>query len=220
MRVGIILPTRGDRPEFLKNSIRMLEAQTLKPELIEIINDPPLNKEKDITYRYRMGYDRLRNKGLDLIAFWEDDDYYSPDYLEKMVRTWQEKGQPQLLGTDYTIYYHIKQFAYFYFHHTERSSQLSTLIKPDMNFTWCVDREPFTDNYLWTMCPEITQKVIFHPEKHLTIGIKHGIGMCGGKTHVDQQDRFIEKDHDKSFLKQHMDAESYKFYTNYFNQNL
>jgi len=224
IRVGIIIPDRNDRPELLKNCLRMLEAQTLQPEIIELINFHPNSHEKDITLRYRTGYEKLRNKGLDIIAFWENDDYYSKDYLEIMVNKWLEKGQPDMLGTDYTIYYHLRKIAYFVFHHIDRSSALSTLIKPDLKFPWCQDTDPYTDMYLWSQCHEIKNKVIFHPEKHITIGIKHGVGLPGGIGHTDELQIFINPDlkidengniRQYGFLEEHMDEESFNFYKNY-----
>lgn len=215
MRIGVIIPDRGDRPELLKNSLRMLEGQTLKPEIVELINFPSTSSEKDITLRYRTGYEKLKNKGLDIIAFWENDDYYCKDYLKIMTDKWVERGKPELLGTDYTIYYHIRELAYFTFHHSERSSASSTLIRPDLNFPWCIDSEPYTDMYLWSACPQIKDKVIFHPEKHIMLGIKHGVGLAGGIGHLDELQIFIEKDFSKEFMKTHMDEEGFIFYSNY-----
>lgn len=229
MRLGVIIPTRGDRPKLLENCLRQLKAQTFQPEIIELVNDTPLNKHPDITWRYRLGYDRLRNKGLDLIALIEDDDWYHPTYLEQIVNKWMEYGKPDLIGTDYTIYYNIKLFAHFIMIHSERASAMNTLIKPDMNFSWCPDHEPFTDMHLWDSKNEIKNKVVMQSqtarmgldygktsEKILSIGMKHGVGMCGGKSHVDRLHRYVNKDTDKSFLKQHIDAESFKFFSNYF----
>jgi hypothetical protein len=43
IKVGIIIPDRNDRPELLTNCMRMIEAQTLKPTVIELVNDKPKN---------------------------------------------------------------------------------------------------------------------------------------------------------------------------------
>ena len=82
--IGVIIPDRGDRPKFLENCLRMLKAQTMQPTIIEIVNDAPFSDEKDITLRYRLGYERLRNKEIEVIALIENDDWYAPDYLEIM----------------------------------------------------------------------------------------------------------------------------------------
>lgn len=209
MRVGIIIPDRGDRPEFLKNCLRMISNQTLQPSIIELVNDEPLSKECDITWRYRTGYDRLRNKELDIIALIENDDWYSPTYLETMVNEWINRGKPNIIGTDHTIYYHIGLFAHFTMHHTQRSSAMSTLIRPDLEFKWCQDNEPYTDIHLW----ESLKGIIFKPENTICMGIKHGVGLCGGRSHVDRLNRYVNKDENKDFLKKILDLDSYWFYS-------
>lgn len=217
IKLGIIIPDRGDRPLFLENCLRMIEAQTFKPTIIELINEPAKNTDCDITYRYRTGYDKLRNKGLDIIALMENDDFYAPTYLETMVKEWVKRGRPQLLGTDYTIYYQIELFGYMTMHHMERSSAMSTLIKPDMDFKWCADTVAYTDMYLWDESGLVGQ--VFHPDKHICIGIKHNVGLCGGYAHNPKKFyRFNERDNNKDFLRAHMDEKSFEFYANYFNQ--
>lgn len=218
MRIGIIIPSRGDRPLFLQNCLRMLDNQTVKPFYITVVDQQPKDNRCDITYRYRNGYDRCRNKGLDVIALMEDDDYYAPDYLETMIKKWEEFGRPDMLGTNHTIYYHIKLFAHFTMHHLSRSSAMSTLIKPDLNFNWCSDNEPFTDIHLWHSIGNKGNGNIFQPDKTICLGIKHGVGLCGGASHVDRLGRYTNLDHDHSFLKGVMDEDSYKFYSNYFKE--
>lgn len=231
LKIGILIPDRGDRPKFMENCIRMIKAQTLQPTIIEIVDDIPpphfVVKEKplmndklipntcDITWRYRTGYDRLRKKGLDAIFLWENDDWYAPNYLEIMCNEWEKRQRPDLLGHIYTIYYHIKLFGYFEMKHKTRSSAMNTLIKPDMHFNWCVDFDPYTDIHIWTQAGLNGQT--FDPKKHITLGIKHGVGLCGGRNHINKLHRFKTKDTDHAFLKSIMDQDSFEFYTNYFN---
>lgn len=212
MRIGVIIPTRGDRPLFLENCLRQLDSQTIRPCKISIINFKPEGDKCDITMRYRIGYHHLYGKDLDVIALIEDDDYYSPEYLETMVNYWTKEGKPDLLGLNHTIYYHIGIFEHFTMKHTRRSSAMNTLIKPDLDFDWCKDEDPYTDVHLWNT---LKGKIVA-PEKEICLGIKHGIGKCGGQNHTDKMERYINKDHDKSFLKSVMDKESFEFYSNYF----
>lgn len=204
----------------MENSLRMLKSQTFQPTIIEHVNDVPLNDDVDITYRYRKGYERLRNKGLDVIALWENDDWYAPNYLETMVSEWVKAGKPDLLGTSYTIYYHLKLSAHFTMHHMERSSAMSTLIKPDLEFKWCNDFEPYTDIHLWN--PNTGLKgMVFVPNTHLCLGMKHDVGKCGSFGHSTKKFfRYTEQDADKNFLKSIMDPESFDFYSNYFKNNI
>jgi hypothetical protein len=210
MRVAVLIPDRGDRNLFLQNCLRMMKAQTLQPSHIEIVNDPPKSSECDITWRYRTGYDRLRNKGFDVIALVENDDWYSPDYLKYMVNKWNALGNPELFGTNYTIYYHIKLAAYFTMQHDTRASAMNTLIKPDLDHIhWPVDHDPYTDLHLWKTLKGVSIK----PDRVISVGIKHGVGLCGGRSHVDRLHRY--KTPDNGFLKETLDPESYKFYSQY-----
>lgn len=217
LKIGIIIPDRNDRPKFLENCLRLIKNQTLQPEIVEIVNDEPLNSDIDITWRYRLGYDRLRNKGLDLIAFVENDDYYSPNYLEWWANKWQE-AKPDILGSNFTIYYHIGLRKYFTFHHEQRVSAMNTFIKPDLTFDWCEDNDPYTDIHLWSLTNKqgfeigrpILKGQIVHPPI-LSIGIKHGVGLCGGMGHTNRFHRFTHEDN--GFLSKHTDTESYVFYT-------
>lgn len=214
IKIGVIIPDRGDRSQFLRNCFRLMQNQTLKHVEVLCVASKPSSNECDITKRYRQGYDFYRGKGFDVIAFVENDDWYSPDYLETMVREWIKAGKPDLFGTRYTIYYNLRVFGYFPMHHESRSSAMSTLIKPDLNFEWCPDNEPYTDVWLYS---KLNYK-LFTPEKHICLGIKHGIGKTGGKSHTDRLDRYKTNtgklDTDKSFLKSIVDKESFEFYCN------
>lgn len=211
MKVAVLIPDRGDRPKFLANCLRMVNGQTLKPDHIELVNDPPPSEKKDITWRYRTGYERLRGKGFDVIALMENDDYYHPTYLETMVRQWEEHGRPEIFGCNYTVYYHIRLFAWFTMHHVTRSSAMNTLIRPGLDFPWTVDHDPYTDIWLW----KVLNGKIWEPPM-ICIGIKHGEGLSGGRNHTDRLGRFVNDDSDHEFLKEHMDDEGYGFYSAYF----
>ena len=212
MRVGIIIPDRNDRPDFLSNCLRMIYSQTLIPYHVEIVNDWPKSEKCDITYRYRIGYDRLRDKNLDVIALIENDDWYANNYLETMAKYWIREEKPNLLGLDHTVYYNIRLFAHFTMFHSTRSSAMNTLIKPDLEFDWGHDENPYADVHIWN----VLKGKIMVPEKEICLGIKHGVGKCGGQSHTCHLSRYINKDDDKIFLKKIMDKASFEFYSNYF----
>lgn len=207
MKIGVIIPDRNDRPKFTENCFRMMEKQTVKIDIIEHVNYIPKNDDCDITPRYRYGYDALRNKGLDIIALIENDDWYSPDYLEIMINKWVELGKPDIIGTNSTIYYHLGLHKYFTMYHDLRASAMNTLLKPDLDFPWCIDIEPYTDMHLW----KTLQGYAIKPHKLISIGMKHGIGKCGGRSHVDGLRRFVNEG--LSLLQENLDKESYEFYT-------
>jgi len=179
--------------------------------VIEDISYPAKNDKCDITERYIFGYKQFSpERNFDLIAFMENDDWYAPDYLHYMVKKWIEFGKPNLFGTNYTIYYHLKLKKYFTFRHMQRSSAMSTFIRPGLEFTWPADHDPYTDQWLW-MRSEIKNKVSFEPDHIICVGMKHGKGKVGGEFHTNGETRFINKD--EGFLENNLDPESYKFYS-------
>lgn len=216
IRVGIVIPDRGDRPEFMDNCLDMMNRQTLQPHITRIIDYKPVSDKVDITPRYRMGYEvmtaelKLSARRVDLIAFIENDDWYSPQYLEYMVEQWKKNNCPNLFGTNYTIYYHLKLRKYFTFRHIQRASAMNTFIRPGLKFEWPADHDPYTDQWLWLRA-EIPNKLSIEPEYIISVGMKHGIGKVGGEFHDSSLSRFINED--DGFLKNNLDPESYKFYT-------
>lgn len=241
IKVAVIVPDRNDRPEFLQNCIRMIKAQTRQPDILEIINYKPLTDAVDITQRYRTGYQMVSNQGADVVLFMENDDYYHPEYIEYMVRQWHLYGQPELLGHQYTIYYHLGLRKMCVFHHIHRSSAMNTLIKAGLSFDWGQDHNPYTDSHIWLNVSKLHKwkKVTTVPPQLLCIGIKHGVGKTGGEFHSTGLERFtrtndIKPDHliknsmgevyglynryrnndsKLDYLRLNMDAASYAFYS-------
>jgi|SRR5690242_465940 len=221
MNIAVLIPDRGDRPEFLKNCLRMINNQTLKPVEILIMNDPPTDDQVDITKRYRLGYQKLsdlntapnRKSGdplkVDLIAFIENDDWYAPNYLEVHAEAWNKFGQPIIFGTNYTIYYHLKMRRYYTMYHEGRSSAMNTFLKPNMNIDWGKDENPYTDIQLW----ENLRGGTVWNSPLVSIGMKHGIGKCGGFAHIDHLERYSYAD--AGFIERSIkaiDPESFEFY--------
>lgn len=220
MNIAVLIIHRGDRPRFLENLMRMINAQTLQPTEVYELGSPPENDVCDISKRYRLGYLHLSKVSkADVIAFMEVDDYYAPNYLEEMAKAWQEAGKPDLFGTTNTIYYNIKLFAYFKMQHYLSGIAMATLIKPNLDLGNVIDEDPYFDKHIYN---HITNKELFTPNKTICIGIKHGDGMTGGSYHHERLDRFTTNkgitDYDKSFLKANMDKDSFEFYSNYFKQ--
>lgn len=211
----------------------MLAAQTLQTPYIYAVDYPPLSNEKDITQRYKKGYNLFSdsdNKSgskikasdiIDLIAFVEDDDYYAPNYLETMADEWLRAGKPDIIGNSTSIYYHLRLKKYFSLNHPSRASAMNTLIKPGLVFPWCADNYEYTDAHLWKLAnikftnPPILKGHLFVPNKIISFGIKHGSGLVGGRFHNDRLERYVNDDADLSFLKQNCDAESFKFYSEF-----
>lgn len=212
MKIAVIIPDRNDRPEFLKACKSMLKSQTVQPDEIYIVNYPSKSQDCDITERYRIAYHWFDGMDYDVIFFMENDDYYAPNYIEQMLLMWQSAEKPDLFGIGYTYYYHLGLKKYVKFEHKRRASMMNTLIKPDLNFKWCVDNYAYTDAHLWQT---IKNRVTCFPETPISLGIKHGIGKSGGEYHKTRLERYDLgfNDSDFTFLREHTTPEMFDFYT-------
>lgn len=211
MKIGVLIPTRGDRPDFLIFALQQIEQQTRKPDFIEVVSDVPLSSKPDVTWRYRIGCDRLKAKGADIIVCWEDDDYYRPDYIERMIVGWENSNKPDLFGINSTIYYNITHQHWDLYRHGH-SSMMSTLIKASAigTFSWGDDNYSFTDMQLWTKTR--LSKITMAVKEPLAVGIKHGHGLCGGGGHHWPVDKFKNADHDFIKLGTWVTPEALNFY--------
>jgi len=209
IKIGVLIPTRGNRISFLQQAKHLLSKQTLQPDFIEVVDDEPLTAAVDITYRYRIGVDRLKAKGAGVILFWEDDDWYASNYIETMVNEWNKRGNPEIFGIGTTTYYHIGCNKYLTISHEKRSSMFCTMIRSTADITWCKDDYPYADVVVWDQLKGKT----FMPVKPICLGIKHGIGMVGGGGHTEDYKHYNKIDSAKSFLKSIV-GEDEGFYSN------
>lgn len=216
-KFGVICPDRGDRVLMLEQFHRLMDSQTIKPDILELVTYVPESDAIDISQRYRLGYDKLRNQGLDCILFIESDDWYSPNYIETMLRGWVDHGCPDMFGTNYTTYVNLRLGEgvvrkALTLHHAERSSMMSTLIKADLDLQWPDDSYPYTDSHLWIHCKN---RKTFAPENGwICLGLKGGYvkGLSGGSFHNDKLKMFTENVH---FLKV-VGEDNFKFYSENF----
>lgn len=214
-RIAVIIPDRNDRPHFTANCIRQLEAQTLKPHILCHKNYDPESDDYDITQRYRRGYEELSQRDdVDLIAFMENDDWYSADYLATMVKYWKSSGRPQVFGLNHSIYYHLRLGKWMKMQHPHRADNAQTLILPRLEFDWCPDNEPFTDVHIWKKAIDKNtgkrlQCLTFSPPHPIHIGFKHGFGKCGTQSHTSRFNRFTQE---TQLLKETLDPDSLTFF--------
>lgn len=188
----------------------MLRRQTRQPDIIELVNDAAKSDDIDITWRYRTGYARVGDRA-DCILFMENDDWYADNYIETMVEQWIAHDKPQIFGTCYTMYYNLAERKYKKWDHFRRSSAMSTLIVTGLEVNWGDDKNPYTDSWLWLRCKLVSR--VFKPAQPICMGIKHGIGLTGGLMHTTKLEKYKHEDPDFTFLKNWVDPESYKFYT-------
>lgn len=212
LKIAVVIPDRNDRKLFLEHSLKMLKNQTLQPDVIELVNDKAEGNGSDLTYRYRVGFERALKKGADVVLPWENDDWYRVDYISTMIRNWDRQGRSDIFGIGYSIYYHIINREFMRMDHGLRASMMNTLIskKGIEKIKYPDDKEIFLDLKLWSQLNGQT----FIPNDILSIGIKHNVGLCGGKAHKDGF-KYQKIDNDMTFLKGLIDKESLKFYENY-----
>ena len=181
-KIGIIIPTRGDRPNFLKFAIRQIERQTKSPHQIITVDNKPFNDQPDLCKRYKIGCRRALKSGCDLAIFWEDDDWYHKSYIEWITKKWVDNGKPDLLGINTTNYYHLKTNKRVRFKHEEHASAFNTVL--NVNFIpkirWPSNSTISLDKILWKQGKGI---LIPWDNTPLSIGIKHNIGKVGGGWH-------------------------------------
>jgi hypothetical protein len=210
MVLGVLIPDRGDRPEFLSNLFGMLSRQTIKPDHIDLVNFKPKGKGTDLTERVRIGFESLKSKGCDVVFIMENDDFYAPEYIETMLFLWELNDEPDIFGTDRTIYYHIEKREYKILGHSGRSSLMNTLLSTKANIKWPKDSEVFLDINLWRQLKGKAVRI----DKTISIGIKHGVGLCGGAGHDRME--FDFKDPFLSYLRSKVDSDSFDFYRSLF----
>jgi glycosyltransferase involved in cell wall biosynthesis len=215
MNISVLIPTRGDRPQFLSNAHRLLEAQTLKPTHVEVVDDPPKDAaKKDITWRYRIGCERIlaANPNTEAIVLIEDDDWYAHNYIETMYNNWINAGRPLVYGIGETIYYHLGMRAWLKYTHLPRASAMSTLMSAAgaSKMRWPDDNYVFTDIEIWK---KLTGKT-FIPDKPISIGIKgykEG-ALFGGIGHRWDLCQYKINDEELNWLKDKVDSTSFEFY--------
>ena len=210
MSIGVLVPTRGDRERFLANALNQLSEQTLQPDFVEVVDDKPLSDKPDVTWRYRIGLERLREKGCEAVICIEDDDWYHYAYIDRIMTAYQAAGCPDIFGIPNTIYYHLGYRKYTDLQHPGRSSMMSMVINPFAPLIFPDDNYSYLDYHLYTKNQHIRKATHKFPTP-MCIGIKHGIGMVGGGAH--KKDKVYKiADPDYEYLKKTIDKDSYLFY--------
>jgi hypothetical protein len=197
MTINLITPHQpGPRDQFLKKLDRYISRQTVKPDEWFVV-DHETGKEKDLTERVRVGLQMA--KYADLILIMEDDDWYSPDYIQVMADGWDAADRPKLIGIASTWYYHVGVNKFALLQHPNRSSLMSTGIAGTAvdQIKWPADEYIFLDIDLWRQLGGVamTQTV------PIAVGIKHGIGNTGGIGHRTDWKQYLD-DPNRDKLKQ------------------
>lgn len=173
-----ITPSRGDRPHLLKFCKYQLSRMTLKPDKSYFIDHPPTDDRKDLIARVRKGVELAQADGFDKVYIIEDDDFYVPNYFERM------EFDTDFVGCNRSLYYNLSNRTYEYLHHPEHSSLFCTGFKISAlrGFNWPEPQAVFLDLKLWRHAKRQNKKITLHHDS-IGVGIKHGIGVTGGSGH-------------------------------------
>lgn len=216
MKIGLLIPTRGDRELFLNQAKKLLAKQTRQPDAIEIIDFPGEPGVKDITKRYRIGFDLLFNKRkCDAVVLFEDDDYYAPEYVEYLISMWELYDKPELFGFNSTLYYNLLSKQYEIFYHPGRASACLTLVTPAiLKMQFPPDDYSYLDMIIWDKKKNPCYSVSIDQPRLLHAGIKHGVGLVGGSGHNIVRNYYKKVDNPSfQYLRSVIDAEDIGFYT-------
>jgi hypothetical protein len=198
-----ITPSRGDRPQFLEFCKHQLSRMTVKPVESFFITAPPLDGRYDIVWRINAGVVNAKLNGIDKVYIIEDDDYYPVDYFERMPI-----GENDIVGCPYSFYYNLRNRTYQQLVHVNRSSLFCTgfsISGMNIRFNRFKFDSPNFDLALWRESKKKKRK--FYDSG--AVGIKHGIGLCGGRGH---RSVLKHSDENMEWLKANVDSEAFEFY--------
>jgi hypothetical protein len=204
MKIGILIPTQGNRPNFLSNVLRYANSQTRKADKI-LVNNKGYNLETDLTIRVKEGLQEL-SKEVDWIFIFEDDDYYAPNYIESYLDQGLNLRKIKMIGQSRSLYYHLFERKWKELIHHGRSSLFQTAINSKFvnSLNFGKDEDVNLDMRLWQDkkdCLLIEEMSYKEQRQYISIGIKHGLGLCGGVGHIPRKMKYENNDDDYQFLR-------------------
>jgi glycosyltransferase involved in cell wall biosynthesis len=206
MKFCCIIPDRGDRPELTAHCLAQLARMTEKPDAVFHINHKPETERVDLIGRVKRGIAQAKAEGFEYVFIIENDDYYPPFYFERYLAEW---GNADFIGDDSTTYYNLRNQTHRTFLHKHRSSLFTTAFKISaLNlFDWndLNPETPFLDLKIWEYARHRKRKFVTSG----ALGVKHGVGLCGGKGHGF---KMPNTDPNLVWLKQNVDSGSFEFY--------
>jgi hypothetical protein len=205
METAAIIPTRGQERKVFSHYQRD-RAKALGYDHVFVIDHPPVKGVVDIYQRVAKGVQLAWYAGADWVSIIEDDDHYTLDYLSELKR-YMIPGI-DLIGINRTIYYHLFKQEYRVMVHPGRSSLFTTSFRPEI-FKWFpVNPSGYFDIALWASANR-TRLNLRLLDTDLALGMKHGIGLCGGNGHTMN---LGIRDPDLEYLKGWCDPGAFEFY--------
>lgn len=201
-KFAVIIPDRGDRPELTEHCFHQLSRMTRKPDEVIHVNFKPADEGYDLVERLHYGVMAAQGMGIDLCFVVENDDYYSPDYFERFGDM-----SADFFGDDLTFYYNLKNRTFKSFYHIGRSSLFTTGFRASKIEGFQFGGDNMIDIRLWKFAKEKGLKTSWINSG--CVGVKHGLGLCGGKGHQMNMDNYDPK---MNWLKGRVDQEAFEFY--------
>ena len=197
MKISIITAT-GNRRLAFKICQEWIKRQTLQPDEWIVVDDceeptrctmgqkvirpKPFWRPGQMTLQRNL-LEALKIVTGDIILIIEDDDWYSPNYIENMVKKFEtlSEGKPignssLLIGEGVSLYYNIRNYTYHYFNNLNYSSLFQTAFTKDLIpqinnlLTKYIDHLYFDGN-LWRDI-ENCNKIVFLTKSPWSIGMK------------------------------------------------
>lgn len=197
--IALLTPT-GNRREQLRNCVRWMQNQTYKGEVLWVITDDCIPTTIDVVKTYfdrnwtinilypkpawqtgqntqarnlYAGLRHIQNQDVSHIFIIEDDDYYRPVYLERMMSLFNGYD---VIGEMKTIYYNVVTRKWLRNMNTIHSSLFQTAITKDgLIDIFRSMGHKFIDAELW----KIAENKMLFQENDLAIGIKGMPGRAG-----------------------------------------
>lgn len=200
----ILTPTRGDRPKLLEHCRNQVRRFTASYNIHVLVDYKPKSFKPDLKDRIKEGYDEALRLGVDWVIIVEDDDYYPTDYLHKVL---MQCDKSDFIGCEFSYYYNLKNRTWDKLVHKGRSSLYTTAFRVSAmkNFAWNRADDVFLDINIWNYAKRFRRTFIDAG----AIGIKTGMGLCGGKGHKTV---FKNRDPELNWLQSRVDKESFEFY--------
>jgi len=207
----LITPT-GDRPESFALCEKWVGAQTFKDFFWIVVDDGhhetvvnsadmiirpealPLNKNSQ-GRNLRIALDQVDTP---YVAIIEDDDYYRPDYLEKMMTKIVDGGY-DIVGESCAFFYNIRFRKYKKIKNYRHAALCQTVLRKHMIpylLSAIKNNKIVYDLALWQLASSFGYKTFLFPKSESVVGIKGMPGRIGiGRGHKDTEG--WESDDDK-----------------------
>lgn len=213
------------RPEAWKLSELYMSRQTMQPIQWLVIDDDTPKTECTMgqEYHYRPEFrgrgslcKKVRyalEKGLvkgDMLVFWENDDYYAPNYLETAHARMQGVD---VAGEGQAIYYNVRERWWFEHQNMQHASLCATYVAarayPSLLRLVTTSQCPFLDVRIWGL--KMRRKV-FAANPRTTVGMKAMPGALGYGNGHGERDKSARDDVDLTTLSSWMSPEDAQNY--------